>query len=586
MHHTVLCVAGLKGTMSEAELHWLRLRLLGGKLEKAQQGTLRLRLPVGLVHDASGRVVLDPDEQVQQAVRLALAVFAQCGSALGVVAHFGRRHLLFPVRCWGGARDGEVVWEPLTHGRMLAVLHNPAYAGAYVYGRTKTRQPLPGHAPRFKGITRQVPRADWSVHLPDAHPGYLTWEDFERNQRRLEDNRTTQPEQQRGVPREGAALLQGIILCGRCGRRMSVRYRADGCTPIYACARLHKDAASPTCQSMRGDGIDAAVADAFLAAMQPAHLAIALATLEHLTEQARQVDRQWQLRLERARYEAERVGRQYRLVEPENRVVARTLEREWNERLTAVEALEREYAALPSPTAHLASPADQQRIMALAQDLPAIWHAATTTQADRKQLLRFLIKDLTLTRTPTALQVGLRWQTEALSTLLVPLPVRSADARRTPATVVARVQALASDHTDTQIATLLHQEGAKPGLGGRFTTGKVQWIRHRYAIPTGCPERPMACPTGQRSDGRYSARAAADLLNVDVSTIAAWCVAGLLDAVSTRPHGPRWIALPPETIARLRKPARRCWSRRRPAGADDAPPEGGAPGGDHHEPGP
>ena len=577
---------GFKGTMSEAELHWLRLRLLGGKLEKAQQGTLRMRVPVGLVHDANGQVVLDPDEQVQQAVRLAFTVFAQCGSAVGVVAHFGRRHLLFPVRCWGGARDGEVVWEPLTHGRMLAVLHNPAYAGAYVYGRTKTKHPLPGHAPRVKGITRQVPRADWTVHLPDAHPGYLTWEDFERNQRRLEDNRTNQPEQQRGAPREGAALLQGIILCGRCGRRMSVRYLADGCTPIYACARLHKDAASPTCQSMRGDGIDAAVADAFLAAMQPAHLAIALATLEHLTEQARLVDRQWQLRLERARYEADRVGRQYRLVEPENRVVARTLEREWNERLTAVEALEREYAALPSPTAHLTSPADHQRILALAQDLPAIWHAATTTQADRKQLLRFLIKDLTLTRTPTALQVGLRWQTEALSTLLVPLPVRSADARRTPVTVVARVQALAPDHTDAQIATLLRQEGATPGLGGHFTTGKVQWIRHRYAIPTGCPERPMACPTGQRSDGRYSARAAADLLNVDVSTIAAWCVAGLLDAVSTRPHGPRWIALPPETIVRLRKPARRCWSRRRTAGADDAPQEGGAPGGDHHEPGP
>ena len=263
---------------------------------------------------------------------------------------------------------------------------------------------------------------------------------------------------------------------------------------------------------MRGDGIDAAVADAFLAAMQPAHLAISLATLEQVTAQARQVERQWQLRLERARYEAERVGRQYRLVEPENRVVARTLEREWNERLTALEALEREYAALPSPTAHLASPAQQQRILALAQDLPAIWHAATTAQAERKQLLRFLIKDLTLTRTPTALQVGLRWQTEALSTLHVPLPVRSADARRTPATVVTRVQALAPDHTDAQIATLLCQE-----------------------------------------------------------------VAGILDAVSTMPHGPRWIALSPETIARLRKPTHRQWTRRRVPGAGpprrkEAPP--------------
>ncbi len=552
---------GFKGTMSEAELHWLRLRLLGGKLEKAQQGHLRQRVPAGLSYDPAGHVVLDPDEQVQQAIRLAFDLFEQTGSALAVVKHFAVHHLLAPTRLWGGAHDGELVWRPLHHGRMLDLLHNPAYAGAYVYGRTKTRrQALPGEALRIKGVQRRVTRDAWAVVIPDTYPGYITWAQYQRNLQRLDDNRTNRPDERRGAARDGAALLQGIVHCGRCGRRMTVRY-LDGGVPCYTCYQVHKEMGGPTCQWMRGDGIDAAVTQLFLAAMHPAHLEVSLATLDQVEERGRQIERQWRLRRERVQYEADLARRRFCAVEPENRLVARTLEREWNEKLAACAALEREYATLPPVTTGPRSPEERARILALAQDLPAVWHAPTTAPTARKQLLRFLIKDVTLTRGAMDIQIDVRWQTEAVSRLAIPRPARNADVRRTDPAVVARIRALAPTRTDHQIAAALTADGRYAGMGGAFTTGKVQWVRHAYGIPTGCPESPAACPTGQRSDGRYTAKAVAALLNVDVSTVATWCEAGILDAVRGRPHGPRWIALSPEQIAALRKPVKRRWRR-------------------------
>jgi hypothetical protein len=307
--------------MSEAELHWLRQRLLGGKLTKAEHGELRFRLPVGLVYDLTGKVVLDPDEEVQAAVRLVFALFEQYGSALAVVKHFTAHHLRFPDRLWKRTQKGELVWEPLRCGRVLSLLHNPFYAGAYVYGRTKTRRhALPGEEPRIKGRTRQVKREDWPIVLQDAHPGYITWEQFRHSQQVLDDNRTWRPQEGRGVVREGAALLQGIVLCGTCGRRMNVRYLADGNIPSYECRQAHAQLAERTCQTMRGDGIDQAVAACFLEAIQPAQLAVSLSTLDQLEARAKQIDRQWHLRLERGQYEADLARRRYVAVDPDNRL--------------------------------------------------------------------------------------------------------------------------------------------------------------------------------------------------------------------------------------------------------------------------
>ena len=563
---------GFRGTMSEAELHWLHCRLVGGKLEKAQQGTLRFRLPVGLVYDAAGHIGLDPDEEIQHAVRQVFAVFATSKSALAVVKHFADHGLQIPDRLWQRERKGEVVWQPLRHARVLSILHNPFYAGAYVYGRTTTRQrPVPGKAPRVKGSTRQVKRADWPTFLKDHHPGYISWAQFRRHQEHLDDNRTFDPDQRRGAVREGGALLQGIVSCGVCGRRMSVRYMPDGRRPIYVCARLHNDFAGKTCQFMRGDGIDAAVAQLLLAAIAPAQLTIALEALEHLEAQAHAIDHQWQLRIERARYEAGRARRRYEEVEPEHRLVARSLERDWNEKLRVLDQIERDYTEAAPAASSQVSAAQRQGIVDLVHDLPAVWQAATTTHAERKQVVRLLMKDVTLTKLAQTVRVQVRWQTQACSTLEIPRPKPAAVVRRTAPEVLEQIRQLAPTHTDIAIAERLNNAGYCSGQGGTFSASKVNWLRYTYGMQSGCPLGPAACPTGQRGDGRYSAQAAAQQLNVTVYTIADWCKSGKLDGVQVVPRGPWWVVLSPEIITALRKPVRQSKPRRAKAALVNAP---------------
>jgi hypothetical protein len=451
----------------------------------------------------------------------------------------------------------------LDHGRVLAILHNPTYTGTYVYGRTKTRNVvLPGEGPRIKGRTRRVVAEDWPFVLHDHHPGYITWEQFQRNQQRLLDNCTCDHQEQRGAPRGGAALLQGLVLCGRCGRRMTIRYRDDGTIPLYECNQLHKQHGAKTCQSLRGDRIDEAVARVFLEAMQPAQLEVSMAAIDQIAQQARRADRQWELMGERARYEAELARRRFQAVDPENRLVTRTLERDWEAKLAEVERLERESAARPALSSRLVDPAERGRILALVQDLPALWQAATTTQVERKQLFGFLIKDVCLTRTETTIEVAIRWRTEACTVLNIPRPQRSCDARRTDPAVLDRLRTLAADHPDDRIAQVLDREGFRSGTGRPFTTNIVKQLRYSYSIPSGCPDRPAPCSDGYRADGRCTASVAAELLNVTVSTIADWCQSGLLDGIQSKSHGLWWIKLTPAIIARMRQPIRRSWTRR------------------------
>jgi hypothetical protein len=435
-------------------------------------------------------------------------------------------------------------------------------AGTYVYGRTKTRHVvLPGEEPRIKGRARRIAPEDWPHVLHDHHPAYITWGQFRRNQQQLIDNCTSQHQDHRGAIREGAALLQGLVLCGRCGRRMSIRYMDDGKVPMYECNRLHNAFGEKVCQSLRGDRIDAAVAAVFLEALQPAELEVSMAAIDQIAEQARRVDRQWEMIVERARYEAELARRRFLAVEPENRLVGRTLERDWEGRLAEVERLERESTARPERSIRLVDPGERARILALAQDLPALWHAATTTNVERKQLLGFLIKDVCLNRGETLIEVSIRWQTEACTVLSIPRPQRSCDARRTDPAVLARVRALAADTTDRRIAEILNQEGFRSGTGRCFTKNMILWVRYKHGIPSGCPEGSSACAEGYRADGRCPSRVAAELLQVNGSTINAWCHSGVRDGIQGIPHGPWWIKLTPEIIARLRKPTRRSWTR-------------------------
>jgi hypothetical protein len=413
-----------------------------------------------------------------------------------------------------------------------------------------------------KGRTRRVAVEDWPYVLHDHHPGYISWEQFLRNQHQLIENCTSPHQEHRGAVREGAALLQGLVLCGRCGRRMTIRYMSDGKIPLYECNQLHKQLGEKSCQSLRGDRIDETVARAFLEAMRPAQLEVSMAAIEQMAQQARRVDRQWELIVERARYEAELARRRSLAVDPENRLVGRTLERDWEAKLAEVERLERESATRPAAALRLVDPGERTRILALAQDLPALWQAATTTHAERKQLIGCLIKDVCLARAETTIEVSIRWRTEACTVLSLPRPQRSCDVRRTDPGAVARLRALATDTADRQIAEILDREGFRSGTGHRFTTNIVKQLRYSYAIPSGCPDGPVATAEGYRADGRCCSKIAAELLQVNVSTIAAWCQSGLLDGIQSGPHGPWWIKLTPEIIARLRKPARRSWSRR------------------------
>jgi DNA invertase Pin-like site-specific DNA recombinase len=495
--HNDRLLLGFKGSMSEAELHWLKSRLQGGKQSKAEQGSLRFRLPIGLVYDPAGRIVLDPDEAVQEAVRLVFSLFEQSPSALAVVSAFAKLHLRFPTRWWGGKRADELIWSRLTHERVLNILHSPLYAGAYVYGRTKSRsRTLPGEEPRVKGRTRRVKQEDWPIVLLDAHPSYITWEHFLHNQRQLDDNRTWRAEEHRGAVREGPSLLQGIVLCGSCGRRMGIRYQRNGSLLMYECHQLHSQLAARTCQTMRGDRIDQAVTQCFLEAIEPAHLEVALSALDQVEARAKHIDQQWQRQIERAQYEAGLARRRYKAVDPDNRLVARSLEREWNEKLAEVEKLEREHTLLPKPAALLLTGEQREQIRRLAHDLPAIWHASTTTFTERKQLMRWLIKDVTLSKRGNVIDVAIRWQTEALTRLAIPRYKMSWEERQTSPQVVERVRELSPTQTNAQIAALLNEEGERAGMGGALTVSKIEWIRYAYHIPAGCPERPKAAPMG------------------------------------------------------------------------------------------
>ena len=340
---------GLKGTMSQAELHFLRGRLQGGKRNKAQRGELRFPLPVGFVYgEEPGSVLLDPDAEVQHAVRLVFTLFRQTGSAYGVVRHFRQHQLSFPRRAYGGAWNGKIFWGRLQHGRVLGLLSNPCYAGAYAFGRYRGLKSISTDGQIQSKIQKQ-PIGSWLVLIQEHHPGYLGWDEYLENQQMLEQNQTNQPEQcSSGAAREGRALLQGLLLCGHCGRRLSPRYTGNGgIHPVYECTRRQQDTHySSACIRLPADPIDQTVGQRVLEILQPDQIEIAFRAVQELERRSQAVDQQWRMRLERLEYQAQLAQRRYEEVDPANRLVAATLEQRWNqalqERATAQEELNRQ----------------------------------------------------------------------------------------------------------------------------------------------------------------------------------------------------------------------------------------------------
>jgi len=474
--HDDRLMLGLKVLLSSNELRQMGLRLWENKLRKAQRGELRINLPVGLVFDPEQGACLDPDEQVQAAVQLLFERFRLTGCISSVVRYFHEHGLQFPKR--KGGWDGPLQWGPLSCQRVHATLRNPLYAGAYVYGRTTRRAVAKPPEKMHQKAVRLSPE-DWAVTLWDAFPGYINRAEYEANQARLERNRCKSPAAARR--RDGAALLSGIALCGLCGQRLHVAYTGkDGQHIAYVCTHRQRRYAEPACQRVPGREVDKIVADAVLAALTPAQIELSLAVMEEMGRQQAELRRQWELRLEGAHYAARLAQRRYEQIDPENRLVARSLERQWEAKLREVERLEAEFARQQSRSPLTLDATQCQQLANLVQDLPKVWHAETTSCAERKTLLQLLVADVTLTRRETDILAQIRWHTNELDTYEVPLPSRGAPP--VSEAVVERVRTLSRTHTDSQIADALNQAGIQTPQGKPFTARRVQGLRRRYEI--------------------------------------------------------------------------------------------------------
>ncbi len=516
-HFNDRLLLGLKGTMSEAELHVLKARLQGGIYNKAKRGELELPLPVGFVYHPSGSVVLDPDESIRSAIALLFDTFRQIHSATATVRRFRREGWVFPRRIRKGIGKGTLLWGPLNHSRVIQILHNPRYAGAFVYGRTQ-------HAYRSGGHSRpvKVDRAHWSVLIREAHPGYIDWDEFERNELTLRQNAYGFSPGNRGaMPREGTGLLQGRVLCGRCGARMRVRYQSvDGkLGPYYVCTEDSVRHAGKLCQSVRGRAIDDAISALLLETMAPAALEVALAVEGEIAGRVEEAAAQRTTQLTRARYDAELARRRYVNVDPANRLVADALEADWNARLRELDLLQQDHDQRQQSDQTLLGPDARARIRQLAKDFPAVWNNERVTAEERKRMVALLIEDVTVLKAER-ITLHVRFRGGHTTSFEIDRPKPIALIRKTLPEVVHKVDELLEICTDQEIADHLNQLGYRNWRGQRFTDKKVLVIRLAYHLKT-CRER-------LHDRGMLSADVLAKQLGVCATTIYQWGQQGLL----------------------------------------------------------
>lgn len=538
---------GLKGTMSQAELHFIRARLQGGKRNKAQRGELRFPLPVGYVYgDEPGGILFDPDAEIQNAVRLVFTLFRQTGSAYGVVRHFLQHNLSFPRRAYGGVWNGKIIWGKLQHNRVLGLLSNPSYAGAYVFGRYRGAKSISSEG-QIHSRVQKLPIDSWLVLIQEHHPGYICWEDYLENQQMLAQNQTNQPEQcSSGTAREGRALLQGLLLCGHCGRRLSPRYKGNGgIYPVYECTRRQTDTDySSECVRIQADLIDKALSDRVLEILHPEQIEIAFRAMKELERRSQTIDQQWRMRIERLDYQAQLAQRRYEEVDPSNRLVAGTLERRWNDALTELKTAQEELERSRQRQGLELTEEQKTQLLALAQDLPKLWKSQTTSAQDRKRMLRLLVKDITVEkrRVERKAVLHVRWQGGAVEDLLADLPLSAPEKLRCPEAIVNQVRTLAQSMTDMQIAATFNRQGVLSATGKPFTLSMVKWIRAQHNIPA-----PSLKDPDELTVGELAAR-----LRVRPGVVYYWIEHGHLLARRIGPGTPYWITLGAEKETELR----------------------------------
>lgn len=525
-------VLGLKGTMSEAELHIVRARLVGGIRNKAARGELRLGLPIGFVWgDSEGEIKFHPNEAVVGALRNVFDRFAEVGSARQVWVWFRSQGLSFPSQPNGSP---DVRWITPTYTKIHEVLTNPVYAGAYIYGKTRSQRYVDS-AGRIRNRMRRMPQNQWHVFIKDHHEGFIDWQTYESNQARLDCNAKPRPREAGGAVREGAALLQGLATCGRCGRNLLVYYQGKNSTPGYYChGSVLCGGRNLWCLRIGGRLIDDAVAKAFIEAVNPAGLEAAI-----MAEAAVEADydasvAQWRLEVERLQYEAQRAERRYRAVDPDNRLVARGLEAEWEKCLRDVLTAETQLASKESARPTLLSAADKERLRALGADVRKVWSAPTTTDRDRKELLRTVLEEVNvrIERKSSQAHLTLRWRGGAVTELDLDLYRRRIPKLRTDEDTIDLVRRLAQFYPDSVIAGILNRQDRHTATGEPFTVNSVGGLRRYWKIPKF--QRPSTPVDGELA----TIDKAAELLGVATSTVHRWLGEGFIAGEQLTPGAP------------------------------------------------
>jgi DNA invertase Pin-like site-specific DNA recombinase len=534
---------GLKGTFSEAQWYNLRAQLGAARENKARRGELRLRLPIGYERLEDGNVVKTSNVRVQAALQSVFDQFERLGSGQKVLRYLRNEQLRLP-----RSQPGQVAWVRPSYQIIYTILKQPAYAGAYVYGKHH-RTHLPGD--QHQVVTHSLPQAEWAVLLPDTYPAYIPWEQYQANQRRLAEN--AQGKQwKRGAPRNGCALLSGLVVCARCGRSMHVHYTHS---TAYLCDHDTRQYAAPRCQNFTVAHIDQAMSRLILEALAPARLEAALAALEHIESGRQTLARQWHLRLEQAHYEAALARRRYERVDPDLRLVAAELEQAWEQKLAALQKVQQEWQLFQAERLQPPAATDQAAIRQLAQDLPAVWFSPTTSPEERKRLLRCLIQQVTLDgfSSPGVSLLKVLWHSGALTTFAVPRPRHGTP----PATAVAnRLRQLAAQLPDDQIADRLNTEGFPTATGLPWTLARVRAVRRKHHILTACPYH--ADRDTVRGDGLLSAAAAAKRLGVSLSMISDWFRDGLIAGQQRCSRAALWVRLNDQDLQRINGTAMLC----------------------------
>jgi DNA invertase Pin-like site-specific DNA recombinase len=526
-------VLGLKGQMAEAELHMLRMRLTAALRHKAARGELRQLLPVGLDYDDGGKIVLSGDEAVRSAIGQVYALFAELGSARQVMMTLRERGLLLPCRKSGSHR---ITWAEASYHAVHHMLTNPAYAGAFVFGRTRTEKRLDASG-KVVSTERMLPQQEWQVLIPGHHPGYADWEVWQDIQARLRANFKPPRGDGGGAARKGAALLSGLVRCGRCGRMMQVAYSGHGDAPRYVCGRGTQLYGTPPCQSIGGAYLHRAVLDQLFQVLEPASLEATARAMADAGQRHRDQVAAFELALERARFEAGRAMRKHDEVEPGNRLVARTLEARLEERLAAAD---RAGAALAAARARHPVRLTSQELAWLTRagaDVRAVFDAPTTGNSQRKQLIRAVISEITLTidRQAGTCDALITWQGTATSAVTVPLPKRGSGAITTSEDVVSLIRRLAVQYNDTTITRILARQHRRTATGLPWTRERVGDLRRHHDIPH-CPDRPANVTGTGHDDIMATVPQAAQLLGVDKTTIYRWLRDGFITGDQLTPH--------------------------------------------------